>query len=186
MPGLKHYSTAIGFNSTSKMQSGLSIGQFNDISDTPNGSISNTSDRLFQIGNGVDSTRRANAITVLRNGNLGLNLINPSSTLHVNGFTKLGNDAPKIKTKKITSRTHADSGGSIPIPHGLGNADKILSIDVMVESEIGQWVHGWYDGIDGYKFNYYLTNTNVIVNNKLNHDEIILDRPVRILIVYEE
>ncbi|MDZ7934961.1 MAG: hypothetical protein U5M51_08375 [Emticicia sp.] len=43
---------------------------------------------------------------------IGLNFQSPSAMLHVNGFTKLGFDAPAIKVKKLSSgcTTSANSG----------------------------------------------------------------------------
>ena len=38
-------------------------------------------DRIFQIGNGATDAIRSNAITVLRNGNTGIGVINPTHPL---------------------------------------------------------------------------------------------------------
>lgn len=40
-------------------------------------------DPLFEIGNGLSSNARANAVTVLKNGNVGIGTAVPASTLHV-------------------------------------------------------------------------------------------------------
>jgi hypothetical protein len=44
-------------------------------------------DRLFVIGNGVDDSSRSNALTVLKNGNVGIDSNNPAVKLHVTGGT---------------------------------------------------------------------------------------------------
>jgi hypothetical protein len=49
------------------------------------------SDPLFEIGIGSSNAARANALTVLKNGNIGVNLANPSTKLHVKGSS--GSDA---------------------------------------------------------------------------------------------
>jgi hypothetical protein len=54
------------------------------------------SDRLFVIGNGTSDTNRNNAVTVLKNGNVGMGLLdnfNPLSTLHINGANLSSSDA---------------------------------------------------------------------------------------------
>jgi len=43
----------------------------------------NTNDRLFVIGNGTDSTARRNAVTVLKNGRVGIGTATPAARLHV-------------------------------------------------------------------------------------------------------
>jgi len=47
-------------------------------------------DPLFEIGNGTSSTDRSNAMTVLKNGNVGIGTTNPSSPLHVVSEIKIG------------------------------------------------------------------------------------------------
>lgn len=42
-------------------------------------------DRLFVIGNGQDSLSRSNAMTVLKNGNIGIGNTQPSEKLHISG-----------------------------------------------------------------------------------------------------
>ena len=44
-----------------------------------------TGDRLFVVGNGASSSSRSNALTILKNGNVGVGTASPSSTLHVLG-----------------------------------------------------------------------------------------------------
>ncbi|SOE21040.1 Head domain of trimeric autotransporter adhesin [Spirosomataceae bacterium TFI 002] len=78
-------STTMGYGTTAKSYAGVALGIFNNISDNPIGNIAAQTDRIFQIGNGVFSSR-SNAMTVLRNGNIGLNnIIEPLSTLHIKG-----------------------------------------------------------------------------------------------------
>lgn len=77
-------STVLGRNTVAKSAYSTSIGLFNDESDNPNGTIENSSARLFQIGNGSSLSNRSNAMTVLRNGNVGLqNVNNPLAPLHI-------------------------------------------------------------------------------------------------------
>lgn len=75
-------STAIGNQTTAKAFSSLSIGSLNDNSDNPDPLNINSSDRIFQIGNGYGFFP-GNAMTVLRNGNMGIGTLIPVAKLHV-------------------------------------------------------------------------------------------------------
>jgi hypothetical protein len=45
----------------------------------------NSSDRLFVIGNGTSQSTRSNAMTVLKNGNVGIGTSSPQTPLHIKG-----------------------------------------------------------------------------------------------------
>ena len=72
---------ALGFNNIVKAQHGFVVGLHNDTTDIAFGDIANAGDRLFQIGNGSSTTNRSNAITVLRNGNMGIGTASPNAPL---------------------------------------------------------------------------------------------------------
>ena len=75
---------AIGVSTTSKAYASFVTGIFNDVSDNPDPINPQPTDRIFQIGNGTGAgTSRSNAITVLKNGNTGINTITPLAKLHV-------------------------------------------------------------------------------------------------------
>ncbi len=77
-----HYSTAMGFSTTAKAHASTAIGQYNDNTDAPSPFIPQPADRLFQIGNGASNASRSNALTILRNGNIGMaGVINPARPL---------------------------------------------------------------------------------------------------------
>ena len=61
------YSTAIGYNN---------IGNGNP-------SLLVITDPLFEVGNGISTDSRSNAMTILKNGNTGINIATPSSVLEV-------------------------------------------------------------------------------------------------------
>jgi Chaperone of endosialidase len=65
-------SVAAGFSVQAKALGGTSFGIYNDLTDNPNASIGAASDRIFQIGNGATNLTRTNALTILRNGNIGI------------------------------------------------------------------------------------------------------------------
>jgi hypothetical protein len=75
-------SFAFGQNVQAKAVNAISIGGFNDIADVP-GSEAQPTDRIFQIGNGTAFNNTSNAMTVLRNGNVGIGQLNPTNKMHV-------------------------------------------------------------------------------------------------------
>ena len=75
-------STALGFGTWTKAESTFSAGSFNDTSDNPSSFLPALTDRIFQIGNGV-YTGRKNAMTVLRNGTVGIGVLAPAAMLDV-------------------------------------------------------------------------------------------------------
>jgi Chaperone of endosialidase len=77
-------STSMGDGTIAKAYGSLSIGTNNDPYDNPSGTTSNASDRIFQIGNG-SFINPSNAMTVLRNGNVGIGSLVPNQKLVVKG-----------------------------------------------------------------------------------------------------
>ncbi|HSR37518.1 MAG TPA: tail fiber domain-containing protein [Phnomibacter sp.] len=67
----------------------MALGQYNDASDAPNSIALNVSDRIFQIGNGLDNNLRTNALTVLRNGNTGIGVLDPGYRLDLAGRMRI-------------------------------------------------------------------------------------------------
>ncbi|MFZ1529988.1 MAG: tail fiber domain-containing protein [Ferruginibacter sp.] len=75
-------STSVGEQNIAKAAGSMVVGAYNDSSDTPNPTVNNNTDRIFQIGNGAFASR-SNAVTVLRNGNTGIGTVTPVARLHV-------------------------------------------------------------------------------------------------------
>lgn len=75
-------STAIGFSVQARARGAAAFGIFNDISDNPNPVTDASSDRIFQVGNGSGNLTRSNAITILRNGNIGIGTFTPGFLLN--------------------------------------------------------------------------------------------------------
>ena len=82
-------STAIGDETIAQAQNSMVVGQYNAELDDIDPRVSKPSDPLFVIGNGVTRYERNNALTVLRNGNIGVNTVNPEATLAVDGEVKV-------------------------------------------------------------------------------------------------
>ncbi|WP_426295798.1 tail fiber domain-containing protein [Dyadobacter endophyticus] len=85
------YSISLGYHTVAKAPHSVAIGLFNNSFEQPNGG---PGDRLFQIGNGVDLNNRTNAMTVLRNGNIGLGAkaVVPEFVLDVASRMRIRND----------------------------------------------------------------------------------------------
>jgi len=65
-----------------KAKTAAAFGTYNDITDSPNGTAEASGDRIFQVGNGTSNLARTNALTILRNGNIGVGgVTNPTRTL---------------------------------------------------------------------------------------------------------
>jgi hypothetical protein len=77
------YSVAIGNGVRAQSYSSTAIGRYN----VGGGSATswNSSDPLFEVGIGSSSTNRANAMTIRKNGNVGIGTTVPLDALHVNG-----------------------------------------------------------------------------------------------------
>jgi len=70
-------SVAMGVFSRAKAYGSAVVGMYNDSTDTPQPAMDNPSDRIFQVGNGT-ALSRSNAVTVLRNGNIGIGTTTPN------------------------------------------------------------------------------------------------------------
>ncbi len=97
-------STALGAYTTASGRASLSanlrtvansyaeavFGIFNDTATTPNKTSWVSTDRLFEIGNGTTFNARSNALTILKNGKIGIGTTspNPSTLFHVNAHSK--------------------------------------------------------------------------------------------------
>ena len=83
------YSTALGEAAWANARSSFTIGAYNDVTDNPDVNSAAPTDRLFQIGNGGSFRSRSNALTVLRNGNMGIGTVSPQYLVDVNGRMRL-------------------------------------------------------------------------------------------------
>jgi len=73
-------SFSAGYGTIAKGITAVSLGSFNDDTDNPDPFTFGPQDRIFQLGNG-DGNYRSNALTILRNGNMGIGILNPATPL---------------------------------------------------------------------------------------------------------
>ncbi|MGI9542383.1 MAG: tail fiber domain-containing protein, partial [Cyclobacteriaceae bacterium] len=81
-------STAMGQNTRASSRISTAIGRFNIGGGNPTGWVG--ADPVFEIGNGSSSNSRRNALTVLKNGDVGIDNRWPSARLHIIGGTDVG------------------------------------------------------------------------------------------------
>lgn len=109
-----------------------------------------------------------------------------SGNLDVNGFSNLGDGAPAIKMKKLTGTTSNTATGFVSLAHGLDGA-KILSIDVLVEYSTSDYVPpGYSSGGNSLNYTFVLNGSNLNVVNQSIAGGSILNKPIKVIITYEQ
>ncbi len=84
------FSTAMGLDTKAEAYNATTFGRYNVGGGTPGSWI--PTDKLFEVGNGTGDLNRANAFTILKNGNTGIGTATPNYTLSVNGTINLNED----------------------------------------------------------------------------------------------
>ena len=100
----------------------------------------------------------------------------------VNDFTKLGNNAPAIKTLKLTGTSPSVQGNISTYAHGV-TASKILSVDIFIDAGIFVAPNTI---IPGYEYDFYINGANIEIQTKLGNSGLILQKPLKILVTYEQ
>lgn len=118
-------------------------------------------------------------------GKTGIGTTSPSAKLEVNGYTKLGSDAPAVKVKKLTGTTSAIEGFNVNVPHGVTDS-KIISVSILVESSTGNFTPPSFTHFSGYEYNFDILNGAVWIFNVSGNSGNILSKPFKVLITYEE
>jgi hypothetical protein len=82
-------SVAIGLGTIAKSLGAVTLGAFNNSADP--GVFTEPTNRIFQIGNGSTSNNRSNAMTILRNGNIGIgnNVLIPEYIMDFGGRPRI-------------------------------------------------------------------------------------------------
>jgi hypothetical protein len=133
------YSTTIGYDNTASAFMSTAIGYKNEVSGNYTTAIgrrliakkdfsfiaganndSTATNSIFEIGNGISSQARSNAVTVLSNGNTGIGTTAPATTLEVNGGFKTKYSGSVIKS---VTGTGSAALVNLPIPALPGGWD---------------------------------------------------------------
>jgi hypothetical protein len=78
---------AMGYGTTAQAYTSTVLGRYNVVSGNTSSWVG--TDPLFVIGNGDAEASRANAVTLLKNGKVGIGITNPQSMLQVSGYIQL-------------------------------------------------------------------------------------------------
>ena len=116
-----HYSSVFGYTSTAQPYNSFVIGQYNIVSGNSNAWVA--ADPLFVIGNGLSPSARANAMTVLKNGNIGIGATTPVNNLDVVGRIAIG-------TGYAGTSTAPANGAIIQGNVGIGTPTPTQKLDV--------------------------------------------------------
>ena len=117
-------------------------------------------------------------------GEVGIGTSAPTSQLEVNGYTKLGSNAPAIRQIELTGTTAANEGTFVDIAHGL-TGGKIISVTVLIEYAAGNWIPTGYTINPEYLADFVVGATNIRLYNHNGSSGNILSKPVKVLITYK-
>ncbi len=100
-------STAWGISNTAPSYAETTLGLYATNYSATSTNTRELSDRLFSIGNGTGTgpDERSNALTLLKNGNLGLGTDSPTYTLQVSGTIGLSGDITNTSSNTIYNHT---------------------------------------------------------------------------------
>ncbi|MFN8430293.1 MAG: hypothetical protein U0V04_09960 [Spirosomataceae bacterium] len=137
----------------------------------------------------------------LTGSNVGIGDSEPDTKLEVDGYTMLGSDAPKIKTKFYEEnalmpallRTSVNEGGVEFYDLGISST-RILAVNIFVDYgsqpftaiRSDDMVPPSYTATNGYQFDYVLNGNTIEIKNHPTNSENILGKYVRIFITYRE
>jgi hypothetical protein len=98
----------LGVDNTAASFGELAVGTYGTSYTVGNSQGINSNDRAFNIGNGTSASSRADAFTVLKNGNIGIGNANPTTKLDVIGNTK--SSSIESSTYVVIDKNNANTG----------------------------------------------------------------------------
>ncbi len=138
-------STAMGYGVRVKSYGGTAVGIYNDTLDISNPDLYGGVTRVFQVGNGLDNSTRSNALTILHNGNVGINVTLPSAKLELRGTLRFSSTVKKwdmaydstnnyfyIDEFGAGRRLYIKDGGNV----GINNSNPSESLDVIGNTKL--------------------------------------------------
>jgi len=118
------YCTSMGYGTFATAINSVAMGKYNVGQGNPNAWI--PEDPIFEIGIGTANVSRANAVTVLKNGNVGIGLANPDAKLDIDGKIKIRGGAPGAG-KVLTSDASGSAAWETPTSELTLPFSKIVS-----------------------------------------------------------
>jgi len=156
------YSTSMGSHTTAASYFSTAIGRYN----VGNGSATSwvATDPIFEIGIGTGAGSKTNAVTVLKNGNVGVGTTSPDATLEVSGSAILGSSGVKIsEIREITGTTDVTLDYKIipyPDDYSIDNT-RVLSCEI---NSASNWFSmGYYISSQDNSISYALTETSIFL-----------------------
>lgn len=157
-------STAMGVYTTAQAYLSFVVGRGNVVSGSTDTWVS--TDPLFVIGNG-NILSPSNAMTVLKNGQVGIGINDPTAKLHVSGTG--GRTIECSATGGTTNVT-----GLFASARGYGSVQAMGVVGMVYRDGIGNYYSGYFRG-DGAGGNYYGLRADLITGVKSDIAEYILD-----------
>lgn len=157
---------------------GITVNQ-NDTTNNPKAVV------ITNTGTGDSLEVDTTALVVKGDKKVGVNTSTPASAFEVNGFTKLGSDAPAVKLKTFTGTTASTEGDRMLVAHGL-SAGKILLITLKIEHATDSFVQEEYTGSVGYQSDVGWDATYLYIGNHATNSENILTKAFTVLVTYAE
>ena len=101
-------------------------------------------------------------------------------------FVKIGSDAPKIKMKKLTGTTSGNEGDLTNLTHGL-TVSKIIGCQVFVtQVTSSNLVPPAFTCVPEHEYDFFILGSVVRIVSDSTNSGSIVNRPVTVLITYEE
>ena len=138
------------------------------------------------FGKYSDATTFAHQMVIQQDGNVGIGTTTPSAKLEVGGYTKLGSDAPAIKTKKLTGTTASTEGAFTAVAHGVTDSKILPTTACFIEYQTGLYMPTECTIAPGYRTHMNIQGSAIRIWNHVTDSENILNKPFVILMTYEE
>jgi hypothetical protein len=130
----------------------------------------------------------ADSTAALIYGDFAADSLRLNAAVTVRDYTRLGtrtNGAPAIKMKKITVQSSGTLTGEAGVSHLL-TSTKIISVTTLLEWTAGTFAPPEYSVDPQLRYNFYVTTSEIRIRNNGSGGTLILNKPVTILITYEE
>ena len=95
-------------------------------------------------------------------------------------------DGTVLKTKLFTGTTGASEGSNVEINLDSIDADKVVSVEGLVNYTLSRWVNGGFTGTAGYNFSAYVIDLVMRLRLHPTESEGLLSKPFKVIVTYYE